>query len=49
MVGVRAERCSKGFFSHLSQMGCLGRVLAEVVADSGAVAAIVGETRVRDV
>lgn len=48
-MGVRAERCSNGFFSHLSQMGCLGRALAEVVADSGAVAAIVKEMFVKDV
>lgn len=46
--GGQSRACSKGFFSHRSQMGCLGRVLAEVVADSGAVAAIVADTRVRD-
>lgn len=40
VVGVNAERCSKGFFSHRSQMGCLGWVSADVpAADSGWVGA----------
>lgn len=32
VVGVKADLCSKGFFSHRNQIGCLGLVSAEVPA-----------------
>jgi hypothetical protein len=32
VVGVKADLCSKGFFSHLNQIGCRGLVSAEVPA-----------------
>ena len=37
VVGVRADRCSNGFFSHRSQRACRGRVSEEVPdpADEG--------------
>jgi hypothetical protein len=32
VVGVKADLCSKGFFSHRNQIGCRGLVSAEVPA-----------------